>query len=385
MRAARTAIKLRNLRAEGLSPEMELRQFVQIRHVFLAAMRTNTAYQTLRDDPAQCGRNDIGIDTDIDQTVNCTDRVICMDRGKHEVTRDRGSHRNLCRLAVTDLTDSDDVRVLTQDRAQAVCKRHADFFIDLYLIDTFKIVLDRVFQGDKVDFALVQLVDHRVHRRRLTTSGRSDDQDNAALRADHPPIFFQILTLQADLLDVDLSAVLIQQTGNHLFPVDRGERRKTDVDVFVLDVYVETAIQRDVVLCDIHARHDLDPGNDCCLQVLRHCQDITHKAVHTKPHLHLCLLWLEVDITGTFHDPTLNDGIDQSDRRCGIRSVLAELVRDKCGGVLFFSGKPRLVLHLLDRFRRALIGVQHLDRMIDRTRCGNDRHHALFDGFLHFL
>ena len=44
--------------------------------------------------------------------------VVGMQRGQHQVTGERGLDRDAAGLEVTNLTDHDDVRVLTQERLQ---------------------------------------------------------------------------------------------------------------------------------------------------------------------------------------------------------------------------------------------------------------------------
>ena len=54
---------------------------------------------------------------------------------KHKVTGLCGLDRDLGRFEVTNLTDHDDVRILTQERLERRCEGQADFRIDVDLVD----------------------------------------------------------------------------------------------------------------------------------------------------------------------------------------------------------------------------------------------------------
>ena len=97
----------------------------------------------------------------------------------HEVTRDRSLHRNLRRLLVTDLTDHDDVGVLTQDGTQGACKGQVSSGVDLDLVDPVDIGLHRILNRDDVDLFLIQCGERRIEGRRLTASGRTRHEEDA--------------------------------------------------------------------------------------------------------------------------------------------------------------------------------------------------------------
>ena len=62
---------------------------------------------------------------------------------------------NLRRLRVTDFSDHDDIRVLTEDGTQAIGEGQPRLDVDLNLIDPCQLVFDWVFNGDDVDLRLV--------------------------------------------------------------------------------------------------------------------------------------------------------------------------------------------------------------------------------------
>ena len=65
-------------------------------------------------------------------------------RRQHEVTGERGLHRDAGRLDVADLADQDHVGVLAQDRPETVGEGEPGLLVDLDLVDLGEDVLDRV-------------------------------------------------------------------------------------------------------------------------------------------------------------------------------------------------------------------------------------------------
>ncbi len=51
------------------------------------------------------------------------------------------------RLAVTDLSYHDNVRILTQKRSESRSERHAGFGVGLGLVDAWDLILDRILDG----------------------------------------------------------------------------------------------------------------------------------------------------------------------------------------------------------------------------------------------
>ena len=74
-----------------------------------------------------------------------------MKRGKHQVSGLSGLQCDLGRFGIANLADHNDVRVLPQDRAEAVGKRQSCLGVDLDLINVFDFVLDGIFNGNDVD------------------------------------------------------------------------------------------------------------------------------------------------------------------------------------------------------------------------------------------
>ena len=82
-------------------------------------------------------------------------------------------------LEVADLTDHDDVGVLTQYGPQGLGKRQVDFRIHLRLPHTRQLVLNRVFHRHDVLAPRVEPLQRRVQRGGLARTGGPGDQNDA--------------------------------------------------------------------------------------------------------------------------------------------------------------------------------------------------------------
>ena len=96
----------------------------------------------------------------------------------HQVSGDGCLYGNAGGLLVSDLTDHDDIRVLSQDGTQCRCEGQVCLGVDLYLVDTVNIGLDRILDGDDVHVFFIQFVQCSIQGGGLTTSGRSGYQDD---------------------------------------------------------------------------------------------------------------------------------------------------------------------------------------------------------------
>ncbi|MNN53717.1 hypothetical protein D3C81_1684890 [compost metagenome] len=78
-----------------------------------------------------------------------------MQGGQHQVAGQRGLHRDVRSLPVTDFAHHDHVRVLAQDGAQATGEGHVDLGVHLGLADAGQVILDRVLDGEDIAGYLV--------------------------------------------------------------------------------------------------------------------------------------------------------------------------------------------------------------------------------------
>src|SRR5206468_10122801 len=84
----------------------------------------------------------------------------------------------LCRLLISDFTNKNDVRGLSEHGSDDPGEVESDMVLNFDLIDARQVVLDRVFGRD--DFAVrpVQFIKSRVQGRGLARSGRTGHAEN---------------------------------------------------------------------------------------------------------------------------------------------------------------------------------------------------------------
>ena len=78
----------------------------------------HAADQTLSNDGDERAAHEERLDAEVDEASDGRCGVVRVQRREHEVARERGLDPDLGRLEVANLTDHDDVRVLTQEGAQ---------------------------------------------------------------------------------------------------------------------------------------------------------------------------------------------------------------------------------------------------------------------------
>src|SRR5882672_4709002 len=88
-------------------------------------------------------------------------------------------HSNLRRLKIANLADHHDVWILAQKGPKCVRKGETDLRFHLDLIDSFKLIFDRILNGEDLSIRRVQFKERRVESRRLSAPGRTRDQENA--------------------------------------------------------------------------------------------------------------------------------------------------------------------------------------------------------------
>ena len=106
-----------------------------------------------------------------------------MQRAKHQVTGERRLNGNVCNFAISNFTDQDDVRRLTQHALEHDAEGKADLFADLHLIDAVEVVLNGIFSGDDLAVRRVENGQRRIQRGGLAGTGRSGDQEDSVRAA----------------------------------------------------------------------------------------------------------------------------------------------------------------------------------------------------------
>ena len=119
-------------------------------------MRTKFTDKSLRNDANDRIGDQITGNSHICHAVQCTNCVIGMHGGYNQMAGNRSLHRNRCRLLISDLTDHDDIRILTENGSQCGCKSQIHFIIYLNLVDSLYVSLNRIFNRYDIYLFFIQ-------------------------------------------------------------------------------------------------------------------------------------------------------------------------------------------------------------------------------------
>ena len=142
-----------------------------------------------------------------------------------------GLHRDGRRFVISHLTDEDDVRVLTQERAQGGIKRQPDVRSHVDLGEPLEAVFHRILGGHQVDVFLVQLVEDRVERGRLTGTRRPGDEDHPVRVHDRFAHLLEGAALESQVVDTATQLTGTENTHDDLLAINVRERVHTEVHV----------------------------------------------------------------------------------------------------------------------------------------------------------
>ena len=144
-------------------------------------------------------------------------------------------------LKIANLTDHDDIGILTQKSPQGCGKVEADLFMHLHLIDPGKVEFNRVFRRRNILCGFIEFREGRVKRNRFSTPGRPGDQNHPERLVNLPLEPLQRLLFITQLGHVELQIAFIKQPQNNLL----AEQGRQTVDTII---HLNTA-----------AHFDLDP------------------------------------------------------------------------------------------------------------------------------
>ena len=99
-------------------------------------MRTKFTDKSLCNDANDRIRDQITGNPHISHTIQCADCIVGMHGRYNQMAGNRCLHGNRCCLLISDLTDHDDIRILTENGSQCGCKSQIHFIIYLNLVDS---------------------------------------------------------------------------------------------------------------------------------------------------------------------------------------------------------------------------------------------------------
>ena len=201
---------------------------------------------------------------------------------------------------------------------------------------------------------------------------------------DSPLVFLQVITHKTDGIRSKITGSFVQKTRYDFFSIYSRKGVYTEVKLTLLILNIESSILWNTTFCNIHSTHDFQAGNNGVLKVLGDRQNLTEHTVNTHAHLKLFFLWLNVYITGTLQNGTLDNGVYQTDGWC-IVDVVVEDVSCKLRFFAIVLFGWSLTLHGLNSPCGAFVSVKDQDGML-HALCGSNHRNNLFtDCFLNFL
>ncbi|EKD38367.1 MAG: hypothetical protein ACD_75C00760G0002 [uncultured bacterium] len=87
-----------------------------------------------------------------------------------------GLDGDLRSIDIPDLTNHNDIRILTEKRLQRCGEGHPHFLVDVDLIDTLEIEFDWILGGEDFNILAVHRVEGGIEGNRLARPGRSGNQ-----------------------------------------------------------------------------------------------------------------------------------------------------------------------------------------------------------------
>ena len=156
--------------------------------------------------------------------------------------------------------------------------------VDLYLVDTGKLILDRVFDGDELAGRSVDGVEKCVKTGGFTGTGRPCDQKDSVGIVDDFGDHIQVVGVETELRNIQLDTCLIENTHYDTLAVSGGNTRHTQVDVFFAHAHLDTSVLRDTLFGNIQPGHDLQSAGQIGLQEFRRRIHFAQNAVHAVAH-----------------------------------------------------------------------------------------------------
>jgi len=147
-----------------------------------------------------------------------------------------GLHGNFRGLAVADFADHDNIGILPQNRPQTLGESHFHFGVNLGLADAVQIKFDGVFHRQNIARAFVQPVDYGVQTGGFTGTGRAGHQDNAVRVRDHFLNRIQLGIGHADLFEIELVGLFVQQPQHDPFAMTGRQRGHPHVHGTTADI-----------------------------------------------------------------------------------------------------------------------------------------------------
>ena len=287
----------------------------------LAAIGTEPADEPLGEHRPDRRGDQERLDLHVAKPGDRADGVVGMDGGQDEVPGQGGLDGDVGRLAVANLADHDDIRILAKDRPKAGGEGEPDLGVDLGLADSVDGIFDRILDREDVAAAIVEPLQPSIKARRLAGAGRAgDENDSVRLRQRLAEQAVDRLA-HAEPVQVDTGIFLVEDSEHDPLAGSARKSRDSHVDQLAAQGEADPAILRKAALGDVEPGHHLDPADDDRGDVRRHSKGLAKHAVHPHPDDEPGLVRLDMDVADPLAGGVGDDPVDEPDRRRVVRRV----------------------------------------------------------------
>ena len=174
----------------------------------------------------------------------------------------RGLHGDACGFDVTDFTDHDGVRVMTQDRTQRRREGEADVGMYLKLGDARNVVFHRVFHGEHPLMRRIAGDQGGIKRGAFAGTRRAGHQYDAIGLLHPAAIQVQVVRFNAEIVQVKTRCLRIgQQTQHQRFAMHAGNHRDAHIGIDPGGTDRKASVLRQAALSNIQAGNQLDAAD----------------------------------------------------------------------------------------------------------------------------
>ena len=202
-------------------------------------------------------------DAHIQKSHNRRGRIVGMQRRKDQVPRLRCLDGNVCGFKIPNLSHHDDVWILPQKRAQCGGKVEVGFFVDIDLIDSWQVDLNRIFNAADVDFRRVQGVQRRVQRDGFAAPCGSRHENHAVWPMNRLFICLELVGLEPQRRQAEIGTAAVEHPDDHFLTKLGRQGADPEVDFVSLGKrQLDPTVLRNPSFGNIQMREDFDTRDD---------------------------------------------------------------------------------------------------------------------------
>ena len=165
---------------------------------------------------------------------------------------------NFSSLEVSNLSDHDYIRVLTEERSQRRRKGQSRFRVHLNLVYSVKVDFNRVLGGGDIGLVVIKEAETRIKRNGLSRAGRSGYQDKSLRAVERVKVFLFLDIIEAELVDIEFGRRRVEDSHYDFLAPESRQRVDTEIDSLLrVDLELDSSVLRQSPLGDIKLRHNL--------------------------------------------------------------------------------------------------------------------------------